>query len=208
MWAAHLDDERVLKHGIPHDPQPLVLHARPDVGHSQGPPWGRADLADRAARRLLLLLSQEVLAGAPGLRHPGGAGRAPEGWSRRASQRGGWRRAPRRPTTRPDRTTRTPGGHPTPDAPRSGVPQPRPPGRAREPERPMEGPGVPQSGSGAPRCALGKERKSTPPFEEKMTRPVSMATGRQRVWPCAGSGFIPESWRPSKCSGQSFLRQT
>lgn len=72
--AAHLDDERVLKHGIPHDPQPLVLHSRPDVGHGQGPPRRRADVADRAAHRLLLLPSHEVLTGALGLWHPGGHG--------------------------------------------------------------------------------------------------------------------------------------
>lgn len=75
VWGGpHLDDERILKHGIPHDPQPLVLHARPDVGHGQGPPRGWADLADGAVdRRLLLLPSREVLAGVPGLWHPGGS---------------------------------------------------------------------------------------------------------------------------------------
>lgn len=74
MGTAHLDDERVLKHGISHDPQPLVLHARLDVGHGQGPPRGWADLADRAAHRRLLLPSRGVVAGGPGFWHPGGHG--------------------------------------------------------------------------------------------------------------------------------------
>jgi hypothetical protein len=105
---AHLDDERVLKHGVPDDPQPLVLHSRADVGHRQGPPRGRADLADRAARWLLLLLpSDGVLTGTLGLRHPGGRGESAlpqdgESWPRR-------RTAPPPRQSVPSRTTGTGG---------------------------------------------------------------------------------------------------
>lgn len=72
VWAAHLQDERVLKHGIAHDPQPLVLHSRPDVCHGQRPSWGWADLTDGMVHRLLLLPWPEVLVGAFDLWHPGG----------------------------------------------------------------------------------------------------------------------------------------
>ena len=123
--AAHLDDERVLKHGIPHDPQPLVLHARPDVGHGQGPPRGRADLADRAAHRLLLLPSPGVLAGALGLWHPEVAGCRPADWVRRAALWAGGRGGPTRPTPVPDRTIRPRGGSRTPGPLRRGARPPR-----------------------------------------------------------------------------------
>lgn len=70
--SAHLDDERVLKHGVTHDPQPLVLHARTDVCHGQRPSGRRADLADRAAHGLFLLFpSREVLPGLSLIWHPG-----------------------------------------------------------------------------------------------------------------------------------------
>lgn len=115
--GSHLDDERVLKHGIPHDPQPLVLHARPDVSHGQGPPRGRADLADRAVHRLLP--SHEVVAGALGLWHPGGRRESTRGlsparfpaWGPRAQLLGAHRLDP---------TTWTPGW-----APAAGLPQER-----------------------------------------------------------------------------------
>lgn len=99
--AAHLDDERVLKHGIPHDPQPLVLHSRPDVGHGQGPPRGRADVADRAAHRLLLLPSHEVLTGALGLWHPGGHGESTRGQDPARFPAWGRARSSERPTASP-----------------------------------------------------------------------------------------------------------
>lgn len=56
VGRTHLDDELVLQHGIPHHPQPLVLHPGPEVGHGQGPPDRREDLAWGAARRRWLRL--------------------------------------------------------------------------------------------------------------------------------------------------------
>lgn len=122
VWAAHLDDERVLKHGIPHDPQPLVLHARPDVGHGQGPPRGWADLADRAAHRLLLP-SHEVLAGALCLRHPEGRGVVTRGLNPARFPAWGLARSSEDPTASPGRHHPGPGvddGRRTPSRTGSG----------------------------------------------------------------------------------------
>ena len=99
VWAAHLDNKRVLKHGIAHDPQPLVLHARPDVCHGQGPSWGWADLADGAAHWLLLLPWQEVLAGALDLWHLGGRGESTRGLDAARFPAGGPAGSSEEPTT-------------------------------------------------------------------------------------------------------------
>lgn len=72
----HLDDEVVLQHGIPHHPQPLVLHPGPEVGHGQGPPDRREDLAWGAAHRRWLRLQgtfQVLFSGAHKFSHRGGS---------------------------------------------------------------------------------------------------------------------------------------
>lgn len=175
--GSHLDDERVLKHGIPHDPQPLVLHARPDVGHGQGPPRGRADLADGAAHRLLRP-SQGVRAGALGLWHPGGRGESTRGWTRCASQLGAPRGAPRSPPLGPHHLDR--GVRPRLRAP-SGA------GRTslgsllvpRRPNGPHGSLWLLTASSGCRAADPGRRESQDHPLG-KMEWPVSMTTGRQR----------------------------
>lgn len=81
VGSTHLDDEVVLQHGIPHHPQPLVLHPGPEVGHGQGPPDRREDLAWGAAHRRWLRLQgtfQVLFSGAHKFSHRGGS------WGRRS----------------------------------------------------------------------------------------------------------------------------